>query len=97
MSVNVLLEIQVQPANITQLKVMLREMLAETRAHDGCISVQVVQNQDDLGNFVLIQRWQSRAHYEHYNAWRAATGAAQAVSGKLSAIYSTRYFDTVDV
>ena len=97
MSVNVLLEIRVGPTNVALLKVTLREMLAETRVHDGCISVHVVQNQDDLGNFVLMQRWQSRAHYEHYNAWRSATGAAHAASTQLSATYSTRFFDSVDV
>jgi quinol monooxygenase YgiN len=97
MSVNVLLEIQVEPANVAQLKVTLGEMLAETRVHDGCISVHVIQNQDDRGNFVLIQRWQSRAHYEDYNAWRAATGAAQAASSQLAASYSTRFFDYLDV
>jgi quinol monooxygenase YgiN len=95
--VHVLLEIQVQPDTVAELKDTLLEMLAETRVHEGCISVQVVQNQDEPGNFVLIQQWQSRRHYEEYNAWRAATGAAGAAGRKLSAAYSTRYFDCVDV
>jgi len=95
MSVTVLLEVLAKPESIEQLKSALKEILPDTRKYDGCIGVQTTLNQDDALNVLIIETWQSRAHYEKYFAWRAETGALDALGALLSAPPSVRYFDTL--
>jgi quinol monooxygenase YgiN len=97
MDVTILLEVQVKPEKVGALKATLKEMLVDTRAFDGCIGVQAIQDLENPGNIVLVQKWKSRGHYEKYNAWRAKTGAASAAAEKLAATFGLRYFDSVDV
>jgi quinol monooxygenase YgiN len=96
-AVNVLLEINVKPEKVGDLNKTLQEMLPETRKHDGCISIDAVRNQENPGNVVLLQKWQSRQHYESYHAWRVKTGVADAKSASIGATYHVQYFDLIDV
>ncbi len=97
MSVTVLLEITVPPEKSAAVEAMLAEMLVDTRKFDGCLGVDAIRNQEDPGNFVLIERWQSRTHHERYNAWRAETGASSSAAAEVSATYAIRWFDELAV
>jgi quinol monooxygenase YgiN len=97
MSVTVLLEVLSKPESIDELKETFKAILPDTRGYDGCISVHVVLNQDDPLNVILNETWESRAHYEKYFAWRAETGALDALSKMLSASPSLRYFNHEDI
>ena len=97
MSVTVLLEITVPPEKSGAVEAMLGKMLADTRAFDGCLGVDAIRNQEDPGNFFLVERWQSRGHHERYNAWRAETGASASAAAELSATYAIRWYDTLAV
>jgi quinol monooxygenase YgiN len=97
MSVTVLLEINVPVGKSGAVEKMLAEMLVDTRKFDGCLGVDAVRNQDDPGNFFLIERWQSRVHHERYNAWRAETGASSSAAAEVGAVYSVRWFDGLAV
>lgn len=97
MAVMILLEVEVSPDKADDLKAVLGDMLVDTRAFDGCIGVEAIRDQERPGTIILVQRWQSRAHYERYSAWRAETGAAQATTEQLSASFGLRWFDPLDV
>lgn len=97
MSVTILLEINVPPEKSGAVETMLAEMLVDTRKFDGCLGVDAIRNQENPGNFFLIERWQSRAHHERYNAWRAETGASTSAAAELSAEYSIRWFEELSV
>lgn len=97
MACTVVLEIQLKPDMIDTAKGAFKEILPDTRAYDGCNSVNVVENQDAPGNLVLIENWESRAKYEKYLAWRAETGVLDQLGAMTSAAPSIRYFDGVDV
>ena len=45
---------------------------------------------------VLVEQWQSRAHYEKYFAWREETGAMAQLGDALVAPPSLRYLDPTD-
>jgi quinol monooxygenase YgiN len=96
MEVTILLEIQVAPENVEEVKKIVQEMLPETRLYDGCISLYAIQNLDDPGNVVLVQKWQSREHYERYLAWRAETRVSDAMVARAEVTYNIRYFETLD-
>jgi quinol monooxygenase YgiN len=56
----VLLEIQVKPEAIDEMKAFLQRILPDTRAYDGCQGVDIYSNLDDTGNRVFYERWDSR-------------------------------------
>lgn len=96
MEVTILLEMQVAPEHVEEHGKILEEMLPETRRYEGSISLHAIQNLDDPGNVVLIQRWESREHYERYLAWRAETGVSSAMAARASVTYNIKYFQSLD-
>ena len=94
MTVTVLLEIAVKPD--VDMVGMMKQLLPETRAYDGCEGIEVTQNQDDSNNIVLIEKWASRDHYEKYFAWRTERGDIDTLGATLTGPPSIRYFDTTD-
>jgi quinol monooxygenase YgiN len=96
MSTVVLLEIQVKPEAIDEMKAFLKGILPDTRTYDGCQGVDIYGNVDDTGNLVFYQRWDSRQHYEKYLAWRTNTGIATQLRAMAASPPSIRYFERVD-
>jgi quinol monooxygenase YgiN len=97
MSVVVLLEIQVKPEAVNEVKALLKQILPDTRAYAGCQGIDIYGNLDDTGNLVFYERWESRPHYQKYLAWRTETGAVEKLSAKLTGPPNIRYYERVDV
>jgi quinol monooxygenase YgiN len=93
MSAIVLLEIQVKPEAVDEMKAFLKKILPDTRAYDGCQGLDIYGNVDDPGNLVFYERWDSRQHYEKYLAWRTATGVVDQLGAMLAAPPNIRYFE----
>jgi quinol monooxygenase YgiN len=96
MSVVVLLEGQVKPDNIADMKSYLAQILPDTRSYDGCKGIDAHFNMDDPGNMVLVERWESRGHYEKYHQWRKETGVADKLFSMLTGPPSRRYLERAD-
>jgi len=97
MSVTVLLEMQVKPDAVGEMKSILKKMLPDTRAFDGCQSIDIYGNTEDSGNLVFYERWESRKHHESYMAWRREAGAMDQMAAMLVGTPSIRYFERIDV
>ena len=97
MSVIVLLEMQVKPEAVNEVKALLKGLLPDTRAYAGCQGIDIYGNTDDAGNLVFYERWDSREHYQRYLAWRTETGVVDQLSAKLTGPPSIRYFERVEV
>jgi len=97
MSINVILEVQAKPENLDELKSTLEAILPDTRKYAGCVSVDVVVNQENPLNIILLEVWESREHQEKYFQWRAETGALDALGAMLSQPPNLRYFDGLSV
>jgi quinol monooxygenase YgiN len=54
-------------------------------------------NQDDGDNLVIVERWQSRPHYEKYFAWRQETGLLDRLGPLLGAPPSVRFLDETGI
>ena len=74
MSTMVLIELAVKPESVEDMKTLMKELLPDTRAYDGCQSVDFYDNTETKGNMVLYEIWDSRAHQERYLQWRSETG-----------------------
>ena len=96
MTCTVLLELKMPEGKAGEMIETLRAILPDTRARDGCVGVEVQQDQDNAETLVLIQRWQSRADYESYLAWRTERGDIDKLGAMLAGPPSIRYFDAVD-
>jgi quinol monooxygenase YgiN len=61
----------------------LMESLSDTRAFDGCESVETYVDQDDPDRVYLWEKWTTRENYEKYIAWRIETGMLEALAPVL--------------
>jgi quinol monooxygenase YgiN len=78
------------PAAIAELLGWLRGILPATRAGEGCVSVSVTRHQDDPNNFAFVERWDGRAHYARYFAWRGETGILKTLATLVDVAAASR-------
>jgi quinol monooxygenase YgiN len=97
MSVIVLVEMQVKPEAVNELKALLKQTLPDTRAYAGCQGIDIYGNVDDTGNLVFYERWETRDHYQRYVAWRMESGSLDKLTSKLTGPPKIRYYDRLDV
>ena len=62
-----------QTGKLEELKNLFREALVDTRAFDGCISIEVYVEKD-TETVHLVEDWESLEHYGKYLQWRLDTG-----------------------
>lgn len=93
MSCMVLLELQVKPESVNEMKALLSKILPQTRDFAGCMLVELYGNLEDTGDLVFHEHWESRAHYERYLAWRSETGGGAAMMDMLAGPPKLRFFD----
>ena len=74
---------------------VLAVTLPETRAHDGCTSVETLRNSDDPDQVVAEVR-ESREQYEKCLAWQRDRGTSARLIGCLAESPSIRHFNLTD-
>jgi quinol monooxygenase YgiN len=77
MTVVATLELQLLPEALEKAPQMLREILADTRAFDGCLGVDVLIDHNDPAHVILHERWVSPERDAAYREWRAGDGATE--------------------
>jgi quinol monooxygenase YgiN len=97
MSFTVVLDLNAKPGSMEDMKKLFAEILPDTRKYEGCEGVDVKINNDDADNMVIIERWQSRPHYEKYFAWRQQTGLIDRLGPMLGAPPNIRYLDDTGI
>ena len=98
MSVLVLLEGNLKSEDeFASFAKMSRDLLPATRAYEGCEGLTSHRNEDDPLNIVLVDRWETRAHYEKYLAWRDETGVLAKFGELLSGPPNIRFYSTVGI
>ena len=93
MTAQIILEFRAKSNCIEASRDFLRRVLPDTRGYTGCISIVVVQNQDDPASFMIVEQWDSRAHYEKYLAWRTESGVMNEFAAMMQGEPSIRFFD----
>ena len=76
---------------------LMREILADTRAFDGCEGISVHRNQDDEAGILLIEHWDTRPQYEKYLKWREDNGTLAKIVALLEGAPSVRFFGNTGV
>ena len=96
MSVKLIFDLQVKPEEVEGLIKTLKVILVDTRNYEGCIKVELYQNQDNANNLTLIQKWETRQNYETYFAWREEIGAIESLTAALAAPPNILYCDHIE-
>ncbi len=97
MAETVTLMFSVKPERADEFKSLLKELLPATRAYEGCLNVDVYQDQDDSGSICLVEDWETKAHQQKYQAWRDDSGIAEVVGPFLAGEVRFNYFDKQDI
>jgi quinol monooxygenase YgiN len=74
MKVISILECRFKPDCIDAGTEWLTRALMATRAFDGCLGVEVIQDSDDPARLIAVERWASLQHDRAYRAWRQGEG-----------------------
>lgn len=75
MSLTVHLDLNLKSDAVDAAPGMLREILADTRAFDGCLGVDVLIDSQDPAHILVVERWASLEQDAAYREWRAGDGA----------------------
>ena len=97
MPVTVTLAFSVIPERAEAFKALLRELLPDTRAYEGCLKVNVYEEQENPGRIYLVEDWESKAHQQRYQAWRDQSGIANVVGPYLAGEPRFNYFYKQDI
>lgn len=82
-----------QPGKGKDMLEILSAALVETRAYDGCSSVEAFVNADDPDVVLLVEEWETRGHHERYMAWRVENGMAELLQPILKGPLDSLYMD----
>ena len=97
MNFNIILDVQAKPECADKLKATFEAILPDTRSYAGCNEVKVLVNQDDPANLILLEKWQTRADYEAYVAWRSEQGTMESLGALMATVPSIRYYDDLSI
>lgn len=76
MPVTAHLDLNVKAEALPTAPAVLRDILSDTRAFDGCLGVDVLVDSADPAHFLVVEQWASMEHDAAYRAWRAGDGAS---------------------
>jgi len=96
MGVLVLLEVQVKPEEISNMKEFMAEIIPDTRTYEGCQRIDVYFDTGDKASMVAVEYWDSRAHYDKYHTWRKETGVLDKIGTMITGTPSVRYFERIN-
>lgn len=97
MSLTVLLDLRLTSEALVEAPAMLRDILAGTRAFDGCLGVDVLVDAEDPAHLILLERWASAEADATYRDWRADAGATNLGSLLASPPLISRFQTASDI
>jgi quinol monooxygenase YgiN len=75
MTTTATLALEFRPGTLETAQSVMKRVLTETRAFDGCVSIEVYADPDDDHRWIIFERWESSQHDSAYRAYRAGPGA----------------------
>ena len=97
MAVTVLLELKFKPEAVSQGRDLMRRTLETTRAFEGNLQTDVLEDEDDEAHWIIYEVWDSVEHDEAYRAFRAGEGKVTQLPPLLAAPPVKTRYTTTDV
>ncbi|HQV03522.1 MULTISPECIES: antibiotic biosynthesis monooxygenase family protein [unclassified Novosphingobium] len=95
----VIADFPAKQGKFSELEAALRAALPDTRAFDGCHSLETHLH-PETDTLTLVEYWESPEHYQRYLAWRAENGLPEALDDLLEggfAAFKPRTFVATDI
>lgn len=83
----------IKPERADEFLELLKGALPDTRAYEGCETIDTFVSQDEPGHIILVEKWAERANHESYLTWRTEQGLFEAIADFMSAPPRFSYFD----
>jgi len=96
MAITILLSGKAKDGQMSELLSLFKEILPETRSYEGCISLDMLVDEDIEGNFTLNEVWETRDHYQTYFNWRVETGVLDKIVALVEGPPSINYMQIAD-
>jgi quinol monooxygenase YgiN len=90
----VILVFKCQPGTGAGLLEAFTTALVDTRAFDGCLSVETYVDADNPDTIMLFEDWESRAQQETYLAWRIENGMIDMLAPILAEPLEMHYLES---
>lgn len=97
MTITVLLDLYLRDESVSNAPAVLRDILAGTRAFDGCLGVEVLEDAADSSHLVLLEKWVSIERDTAYREWRAGDGATDLGSVLAAPPTLSRFDSRLDI
>ncbi|WP_428643797.1 putative quinol monooxygenase [Roseibium sp.] len=95
MAVKVVVQFKVREDSQAAFESIMRSVATDLPAVAGCTNVEVLQQSDDAGRFVLVETWDSReVHQSHVNGL-VADGTWASLATHLAEDPVTGYFRSI--
>jgi quinol monooxygenase YgiN len=92
-AVTVLADLHFQPEAVDGALEGLGKILPDTRSYEGCLGLDVIQDQADPNHVMLVETWESADHHKAYVAWRVETGTLAELAAVVTQDPTFTYFD----
>lgn len=94
MSIGVIVEIRLKPGGAERMIDIFKERLPQhTRKWDGCEDIYLYADSEDPNHLVLVERWESRQHYDKYREWAMSQPGQEVLSSYIIGDMMTLYLD----
>jgi len=95
MALTVTLDLSFNPEQVSEVLDQFKVLLHDTRAFKGCLSVDLLHDQDKPGRILLVERWEQKSDQEAYIAWRTETGEMGRTAEIVTAPIVVSYLEEV--
>lgn len=96
MSVLVIVDFLFKPEGVDPFMETVKERLPFARTYEGCQEIDLFRDEDDPNHFVLVERWESRPHYDKYRAWAMAQPGTEQLVQALQRDMTTMYLEKTE-
>ncbi|WP_213815530.1 putative quinol monooxygenase [Glaciihabitans sp. dw_435] len=85
MTITALLDLTLTPESLEEAPAIIDQVLTQTRAFEGCLGLEVLQDETDPTRVMVIERWDSPESDAAYRAWRATPEGTSSLGSILAA------------
>jgi quinol monooxygenase YgiN len=94
-NIRVVARFAAKPDRVDDIKRILSELIDPTRAEDGCITYELLQNKQDPTDFTFVEEWSSEAALEKHLSTEHIKRSRSQTEGLLDAGPDVRVYELV--
>jgi len=83
MSIGIIVEARLKEETLEEAKQFFIDNLPDTRNFDGNQGISMNLDEDDSTLMFLVEKWESKEHYEKYHHWREGNGSLDQIRSFL--------------